>query len=131
KVTFIDPTLDPSKRTAKVRVVVDSKKGKLRPGMFAEAVVQDATAAGAEPPLVVPASAPLFTGHRALVYVEVPNTEAPTYEPRVVRLGPRTGAVYPVVAGLGEGERVVTRGAFALDADLQIRGGASMLSHAA
>jgi Cu(I)/Ag(I) efflux system membrane fusion protein len=128
EVTFIEPTLDPTKRTAKVRVVVDSKKGKLRPGMFAEAVVQG-TAPASEPPLVVPASAPLFTGQRALVYVELPNMPAPTYEPRVVRLGPRLGEVYPVVAGLEEGERIVTRGAFALDADLQIRGGASMMSH--
>jgi membrane fusion protein, copper/silver efflux system len=33
-----------------------------------------------------------------------------------------------VVAGLREGERVVVQGAFALDADLQIRGGASMMT---
>src|SRR5690606_8702776 len=52
------------------------------------------------------------------------------YEPRTVRLGPRLGDVYPVVAGLAEGDRVVTRGAFALDADLQIRGGASMMASA-
>ncbi len=130
KVTFIDPTLDPRKRTAKVRVVVSSKKGKLRPGMFAEAIVEAPEDSDKPAQLVIPASAPLFTGRRALVYVEVPNAEAPTYEPRTVRLGPRMGDSYPVVAGLEEGERVVTRGAFALDADLQIRGGASMMSHA-
>ncbi|MFK7927220.1 MAG: DUF3347 domain-containing protein, partial [Myxococcota bacterium] len=50
------------------------------------------------------------------------------YEPRTVRLGPRLGQVYPVVSGLSDGERVVSRGAFALDADLQIRGGPSMMS---
>jgi Cu(I)/Ag(I) efflux system membrane fusion protein len=33
-----------------------------------------------------------------------------------------------VVAGLEEGERVVTKGAFTLDADLQIRGGHSMMA---
>ena len=47
-----------------------------------------------------------------------------------MRLGPRLGQVYPVVAGLAEGDRVVTRGAFALDADLQIRGGKSMMTSA-
>ena len=36
--------------------------------------------------------------------------------------------MYPVIAGLSEGERVVTRGAFVLDADLQIRGGKSMMA---
>ena len=45
-----------------------------------------------------------------------------------VRLGPRVGDVYPVVAGLREGDAVVTEGAFALDADLQIRGGHSMMT---
>ena len=52
----------------------------------------------------------------------------PTYTARTVRLGPKTGDVYPVVAGLSEGERVVTKGAFTLDADLQIRGGNSMMT---
>jgi Cu(I)/Ag(I) efflux system membrane fusion protein len=40
------------------------------------------------------------------------------------------GEMYPVVAGLAEGERVVVHGAFAIDADLQIRGGASMMAEA-
>src|SRR5690606_33886016 len=53
-----------------------------------------------------------------------------TYEARTVRLGPRLGNQYPVVAGLSAGERIVTRGAFALDADLQIRGGDSMMTSA-
>jgi Cu(I)/Ag(I) efflux system membrane fusion protein len=36
--------------------------------------------------------------------------------------------VYPVLSGLEKGERVVSRGAFVLDADLQLRGGASMMT---
>jgi Cu(I)/Ag(I) efflux system membrane fusion protein len=129
KVTFIEPTIDPVKRTARVRVEVQNTDGKLRPGMFAEAVVQSETESDAPAPLVVPASAVLFTGKRSVVYVQVEDGDATSaYEPRTVRLGPRTGASYPVVAGLSEGERVVTRGAFALDADLQIRGGPSMMS---
>lgn len=125
-VAFIDPTLDPQRRTAQVRVEVDNAGGLLRPGMFAEAVV--ASTLGGAAPLVVPASAPLFTGARSLVYVEVDDGEVLAYEPRDVRLGPRLGEVYPVLAGLQEGERVVSRGAFALDADLQIRGGPSMMA---
>jgi len=128
EVTFIDPTLDPKKRTAKVRVEVGNPHGELRPGMFAEAVVTDSQPDGELGPLVVPATAPLFTGRRAIVYVQVPDVDRPTYLPRTVRLGPRVGDVYPVVAGLSEGESVVTHGAFMIDADLQIRGGPSMMA---
>jgi Cu(I)/Ag(I) efflux system membrane fusion protein len=40
-------------------------------------------------PLIVPSSAVLRTGKRAVVYVEKPNTERPTYEGREIVLGPR------------------------------------------
>ena len=129
-VTFIDPVLDATRRTARVRVQLDNRDGKLRPGMFAEATVATKQPEGTPRPLVVPSTAPLFTGRRAVVYVELPDQERPTYEARTVRLGPRLGQVYPVVAGLAEGERIVTRGAFTLDADLQIRGGSSMMTAA-
>jgi Cu(I)/Ag(I) efflux system membrane fusion protein len=127
RIAFVDPTLDPQRRTARVRVEVRNPDGLLRPGMFAEATVFTGQAAD-EAPLVIPASAPLFTGRRSVVYVEVADEATLAYAPRTVRLGPRLGDVYPVVAGLSEGDRVVTRGAFALDADLQIRGGPSMMS---
>lgn len=127
-VTFIDPQLDNRRRIARVRVEVDNASGKLRPGMFASAQVVQSKAGGKQP-LVIPATAPLFTGRRSVVYVEKSGAgDGSTYEARVVRLGPRLDGEYPVVAGLAEGERVVSRGAFALDADLQIRGGHSMMA---
>ena len=81
-----------------------------------------------EKPLVIPATAPLVTGRRAVVYVEVPDQESPTYEGREVRLGPRAGDYYLVREGLEEGERVVVKGNFKLDADLQIQAKPSMMS---
>ncbi|MFT4626760.1 MAG: Cu(I)/Ag(I) efflux system membrane fusion protein [Myxococcota bacterium] len=126
-VAFIDPTLDPVRRTARIRVAVSNPDGQLRPGMFVEAVVSSAGVEGPGASLVIPASAPLFTGRRSIVYVELADDGRLAYEPRTVRLGPRMGELYPVVAGLSAGERVVSRGAFAIDADLQIRGGASMM----
>ena len=131
QVKFIDPTLDPQRRTARVRVVVDNRDGRLRPGMFVEGRVDaQLERDGESAPLVIPASAPLFTGRRAVVYLETRDGSDFKYEARVVRLGPRLGDMYPVVAGLNEGDRVVTRGAFVLDADLQIRGGSSMMASA-
>jgi Cu(I)/Ag(I) efflux system membrane fusion protein len=80
------------------------------------------------PPLVVPASAPLITGKRAIVYVEVPGKDRPTYEPREVVLGPRAGDKYVVYQGLNEGERVVGKGAFKIDSAMQILARPSMMS---
>lgn len=129
EVAFVDPVLDRRTRTSQVRVEVDNSDGRLQPGMFAEAVVAGGDEEeGALRHLVIPETAPLFTGRRSVVYVEVPDSERPTYEARQVRLGHKRGEVYPVIAGLREGERVVTHGAFTLDADLQIRGGRSMMA---
>lgn len=80
-----------------------------------------------KPPLVVPANAVLHTGKRSIVYVELPDTEEPTYEGREVLLGPRAGDVYIVEAGLKPGERVVSEGGFVIDSALQIQAKKSMM----
>jgi Cu(I)/Ag(I) efflux system membrane fusion protein len=82
----------------------------------------------ADKPLVIPASAPLITGKRAIVYVVVPNREKPTYEGREIVLGPRAGDYYLVRRGLNEGERIVAKGSFKIDAELQIRAKPSMMT---
>lgn len=87
-----------------------------------------ATATESDMPLVIPASAPLVTGTRAVVYVEQPGAEAPTYEGRSITLGPRAGDYYIVEDGLSAGERVVTRGNFKIDSALQIQAKSSMMS---
>ena len=88
------------------------------------------TAAGEpnEPPLVIPATAPLITGKRAVVYVRVPGAERPTFEGKEVVLGPRAGNYYLVKEGLDEGEIVVTKGNFKIDSALQIQAKPSMMS---
>lgn len=79
-------------------------------------------------PLVIPSSAVLRTGKRAVVYVEKPNAERPTYEGREIILGPRAGDAFIVTAGLDAGERVVTSGAFKIDSALQIQAKPSMMN---
>jgi Cu(I)/Ag(I) efflux system membrane fusion protein len=79
-------------------------------------------------PLLVPATAPLITGRRAVVYVQVPGADRPTFEGREVVLGPRAGARYIVESGLVEGERVVVNGAFKIDSAMQIQARPSMMS---
>jgi Cu(I)/Ag(I) efflux system membrane fusion protein len=128
-ISFIDPIINAATRTAKVRVIVENPTLSLKPGMFVRAIARPQ--AGENPqnaPLVIPVTAALKTGKRAVVYVEIPDQDKPTYEGREVELGARIGDFYIVAEGLKEGERVVTRGAFKLDAELQIHAKPSMMS---
>ena len=79
------------------------------------------------PPLVIPASAPLITGKRAVVYVKKPDEEG-SFEGREITLGPRVGDYYIVDEGLSEWEMVVTKGNFKIDSALQIQAKPSMMS---
>ncbi|MEQ9616546.1 MAG: efflux RND transporter periplasmic adaptor subunit [Phycisphaerales bacterium] len=177
RISFIEPMIDEMTRTAAVRVAVDNTDRRLKPGMFASAVVRPRVGesgavvsdelagrwvspmhptivkdgpgqcdicgidlvpaeslgvvgdpSSVREPLVIPRTAVLFTGTRSVVYVAVPETEKPTYESREVTLGPRAGEFYAVRAGLREGERVVTNGAFRIDSAMQIAAKPSMMS---
>ncbi|HRU06548.1 MAG TPA: efflux RND transporter periplasmic adaptor subunit, partial [Candidatus Brocadiia bacterium] len=79
-------------------------------------------------PLVIPASAPLVTGSRAVVYVQTSAAPSPVFEGREVTLGPRAGDWQIVLSGLKEGDRVVTNGAFKIDSSLQIQARPSMMN---
>ncbi|MCC5452716.1 efflux RND transporter periplasmic adaptor subunit [Rheinheimera sp. UJ51] len=122
-IELIEPLLNTSSRTARVRALLPNPGGRLQPGMLAQASV---TIPLAET-LLIPASAVLFTGKQSLVYVQT-AAEQPHFTPRQITLGQRVGEQYQVLAGLNEGELVVTQGAFRLDSELQIRGLASMLN---
>ena len=78
-------------------------------------------------PLLIPASAPLLTGERAIVYVKSP-VQPGVYESRVVTLGARVGHHYIVKHGLEEDERVVTQGNFKIDSAMQIQAKTSMMN---
>jgi membrane fusion protein, copper/silver efflux system len=80
-------------------------------------------------PLLIPATAPLITGKRAVVYVEVPDRDQPTYDLREVVLGPKSDSGYVVYGGLKESEKVVVSGAFKIDSAMQIMGKPSMMRH--
>jgi hypothetical protein len=57
------------------------------------------------------------TGTRSVVYVE---REPGTFDAVEVRVGRLAGGYYPVLHGLTAGERVVTRGAFLVDAEIRL-----------
>ena len=128
-IAFIEPLVGAA-RTVRVRVELPNPDGRLKPGMFARGVAIAGAQHAAHAPLVIPASAPLVTGRRALVYVQQPDVVRPTFEAREVELGARAGEWQVVTAGLEEGELVVSHGAFKIDAELQIRGRPSMMQPA-
>ncbi|MCP3943699.1 MAG: efflux RND transporter periplasmic adaptor subunit [Desulfobacteraceae bacterium] len=76
-------------------------------------------------PLLIPATAPLITGKRAVVYIK--TSEPGIYEGREIGLGPRVGDYYIVHHGLKEGELIVSRGNFKIDSAMQIQAKPSMM----
>lgn len=79
-------------------------------------------------PLVIPDTAPLITGKRAVVYVEEKKEDKTFYTGREIELGPHADGYYLVVSGLSEGEQVVTQGNFKIDSALQILARPSMMN---
>jgi len=119
RIRFIDPVLDPATRTAGVRVELPNPGGLLKPGMFATAELRVDLGRG----LAVPQSAVLDTGVRQVVYVQ---TAPGRFTGREVRLGAPAGDLVQVVAGLAEGERVVTAANFLIDSQSQLATGQSI-----
>jgi membrane fusion protein, copper/silver efflux system len=121
KVEFIDPVLNPKTRTIRIRLTVKNKKKLLKPGMLVRGKLRIKDTVNK---LYIPESAPLFTGKRALVYVE--EAEG-VYTNRVVKLGSIINGQYEVLGGLTGGETIVKRGAFKIDAAMQIQANPSMM----
>ncbi|MEZ5360130.1 MAG: efflux RND transporter periplasmic adaptor subunit [Candidatus Zixiibacteriota bacterium] len=140
-IDFIDPIVDPGSRTVRVRAVVDNAKDILKPDMFVRAMIasrinkngtvisgNQSSASLSDAPLLIPASAPLITGKRAIVYVATDGDNGTSYEGKEIILGPKAGDFYVVAEGLSEGEQVVVNGAFKIDSELQIQAKSSMMS---
>mgnify|MGYP002641020841 CR=1 FL=1 len=129
KVVYVDPVFDPKTRTFNIGVIYPDRGGRLKAGMLVRAVIHarlraDGKLAGPDDkgdsaPLVIPASAPLITGKRSVVYVAVAGKEG-VFEGREVVLGPKAKDYYLVLEGLTEGEQVVVNGNFKIDSAIQI-----------
>lgn len=116
RVSFISPVMNPQTRTVLVRVELQNRDGRLRPAMYAQVdlAIGDKSAAV----LSIPLSAVIDSGTRQLVLVQL----APgRFEPREVTLGKRTSDYVEVLTGVGEGEQVVTKANFLLDAESNLK----------
>ena len=127
KITYVDPFVSSNTRVAKVRVEVNNPSNKLLPEMFASGIIK-AKMKGMENTIVIPKSAVLWTGKRAVVYVKVPHEKTISFIYREVTLGQDMGQFYIVQEGLEEGETVATNGVFRIDASAQLLGQKSMMN---
>ncbi len=110
KVSFINPALDESTRSAKVIAQVPNADGALRGGAFAKGRIVLSTRTGV---LQIPKEA-LQNWDLEKRTAEVFVATGGTVRKRAVQIGKANGVSVEVLSGLQSGEQVVTRGAFAL-----------------
>ena len=113
-VTYVSNILDETTRTAQARVEIPNPQHKLKPGMFVTATIMvpvpDATTV-----LAIPNNAVQRVREKPVAFVQ---EGAGVFVARELKLGRDSGPSTEVLAGLSEGERVVTEGGFYLKSTL-------------
>jgi len=113
-VSFIQPHVDETTRTVKVRLEIPNPKGQLSPGLFVD-VNLDAPL-GRQ--LTIPASGVFQSGTRQVAFVD---RGGGYFEPREVETGDRAGDDLVVLKGLKAGEHIVTSANFLIDSESQLQ----------
>ena len=108
RLVYLGTTVDPKTRTVPLVYEVPNPDGRLRIGMALNVYVETAHV---EEVLVVPVSALVDEDGRAIAFVQVAGE---TFEKRDLTLGIHNGEFVQVLSGVAEGERVVTKGAYAI-----------------
>lgn len=121
RVNYIQPQVDMTTRTLKVRIEADNPGMTLKPEMFVDVDFS----VGMPSRVTVPAEAVLNTGVKKTVFVDLGNGYL---EPRQVETGERVGERIEITRGLRAGERVVTSGNFLIDSESQLKAAASGMS---
>jgi Cu(I)/Ag(I) efflux system membrane fusion protein len=111
---YVYPTIDAATRTGRVRLELDNPGGMLKPGMYAQVLLHLVPRQA----VVVPRTAVLRTGERALVFVRAADG---TLVPREVGAGLAVGNDVEITAGLVVGEVVVASASFLIDAESNLR----------
>lgn len=111
KLAYVSGVVDRESRTIKGRIEVPNKDGRLKPEMFATALIQTEEATDA---IAVPSGAIVLMEGKNMVFVK----EVDGFELRPVQLGERIGDLQIVKEGVSEGEDVVVAGTYALKSRL-------------
>ena len=116
KVLFLYPEVSRDTRTLKICVEVPNANRRLRPGMYADVMIQGPPVENAT---VVPQSAVLRSGERNIVFVDLGEGR---FDPREVDLGVAgDDDRIQIVSGVTAGEDVVTQAQFMLDSESRIQ----------
>lgn len=113
RISYIDPRLDETTRTGRVRLEVPNPNGRLRAGMFTEVGFYSGTNEATGQELVVRSEAVQREGDKIIVFV--PKEDEPgAFEVRGIEVGGEFDGYTAVKNGLKLGEKVVTKGSFTL-----------------
>lgn len=124
QVDFIYPTLNTDTRTIKVRVDMDNAQGFLKPGLYGSVELIATHKQHRE--LSVPDSAILDSGTRQVVLVQADEGR---FEPRTVKIGHQADGFSEVLEGLQDGDKVVTRANFLIDAESNLKSALDSMSN--
>lgn len=113
RIAHVGEIVDKFTRTAEVRVAVANEKRLLRPGQSVTATVR--ASGPARTMLTVPMTAITYIDGNPMVFLAVVDDRV---VPTPVVLGPNDGQLQGIESGLSEGQRVVSRGVFALKSEL-------------
>jgi RND family efflux transporter MFP subunit len=118
RVKFVSPALKSDQRALTVEAVAANADGRLKPGLFATALLQQPAPAAA---MLVPATAVETVAGTSRVYVIAANNKV---EERVVTLGEKVGDRVELASGVATGEKVAVnpRGKLADGVRVQIEG---------
>ncbi|MFA9408704.1 MAG: efflux RND transporter periplasmic adaptor subunit [Candidatus Dadabacteria bacterium] len=114
KITYVSDILDESTRAAKARVEILNMDGKLKPGMFATAIISIPSSDNEEGIVVLSTAIQQIEGKSAVFVQEGEDS----FEMRGVSLGQHSGDYVQVLKGLSPGDKVVTEGGFYLKSAL-------------
>ncbi len=127
-ISSIDPILDSGTRSVQIRALIGSEGGLVKPGMIIRGELAVKEKPNQTQSVIIPQSSVLWTGKRSVVYVQDPEQEIPTFNYREVELGDRVGNHYTILSGIEFGDRIVVKGAFAVDASAQLSNRLSMMN---
>jgi len=116
RVDYIYPYLDAKTRDVKIRIIVKNPTLELKPQMYANVMIE--SRAG-DNELCIPSEAIIRSGKRNLVFLDLGNGK---FRPQQVIIGPEgENGLVKVLAGLEEGQRIVTSAQFLLDSESRLR----------